>query len=34
LEWTGHVVRMNQGRRVKKMFEINWREVEEWEDLD
>jgi hypothetical protein len=28
MEWTGHVVRIDQGRRFKKMYKINWREVE------
>jgi hypothetical protein len=33
LEWIGHVVRMDQGRTVKKIFlRVNWRE--EGEDLD
>ena len=34
LEWIRHVVRMNQGRSVKKYLRVNQREVEEKEDLD
>ena len=34
LEWVGHLVRVDQGRKVKKIFDINWREIEEREDLD
>jgi hypothetical protein len=34
LEWIGHLVRVDQGRTVKKIFDINWKEVEEGEDLD
>jgi hypothetical protein len=34
LEWTGHVVRMDQGRTVKKILKVNRKEVEEGEDQD
>jgi hypothetical protein len=34
LEWTGHVIRMDHGRLVKKYLRVNRREEEEWEDLD
>jgi hypothetical protein len=34
LEWIGHVVGMDQGRTVKKVFESKLEEVEEGKDLD
>jgi hypothetical protein len=33
LEWTGHEVRMDQGRKVKNL-RVNLREVLEGEDLN
>jgi hypothetical protein len=33
LEWIRHIVRLDQGRSVKQIFEIKQREVE-GEDLD
>jgi hypothetical protein len=34
LKWRGHLVRMDDGRVVKKFLRKNRREEEEWEDLD
>jgi len=34
LEWIGYVVRMGQGRAVKKYLRLNRRKVEEGEDQD
>ena len=34
LEWTGQIVKMDQGRTVKKIFYCKLEEVEEGEDLD
>ena len=34
MEWIGHLVRMDQGSTVKKMFESKPREVEEGVDVE